>query len=136
MVRSLSCVFLAFSVLAASSECAFSQDDLEQRIDQLAKKVDRLESKIDSEAAAAVGFLFGAFCALWAQNTGRNPWLWFFLGVFFNVITVLVLLAKNSTDRRVARGEPPSSGASVALAIVLGILLLALAAVVFWMFVR
>ena len=44
----------------------------------------------------SVIFLFGAFCALWAQNTRRNPWLWFFLGLFFNVITVLVLLVKNS----------------------------------------
>ncbi len=42
--------------------------------------------------------LFGAFCALWAQNTGRRPLLWFFLGVFFSVITVLVLLYKNSQD--------------------------------------
>ena len=44
--------------------------------------------------------LFGAFCALWAQNTGRNAWLWFFLGLFFSVITVIVLLAKNANDRK------------------------------------
>jgi len=43
-------------------------------------------------------FLFGAFCALWAQNTNRNAWLWFFFGLIFSVITVLVLLAKNSGD--------------------------------------
>lgn len=41
-------------------------------------------------------FLSGIFCALWAQNTGRNAWLWFFLGVFFNAIILLVLLYKNS----------------------------------------
>lgn len=27
-----------------------------------------------------VGFLFGLFCAYWAQETDRNPWLWFFFG--------------------------------------------------------
>ena len=43
-------------------------------------------------------FLFGAFCALWAQNTRRNPWAWFFLGLFFSVVTVIVLLVKNSDD--------------------------------------
>jgi hypothetical protein len=45
-------------------------------------------------------FLFSAFCALWAQNTGRNAWLWFFMGLLFSVITVLVLLSKNSEDRK------------------------------------
>ena len=30
----------------------------------------------------------------------RNAWLWFFLGLFFNVVTLLVLLYKNSRERR------------------------------------
>ncbi len=56
-------------------------------------------------ATGALVLLFGAFCALWAQNTGRNPWLWFFLGVMFHVVAVLVLLAKNAEDRsRGSRG--------------------------------
>ena len=41
-------------------------------------------------------FLFGIFCAYWAQQTNRNAWLWFFLGVFFAPITGVVLLVKNS----------------------------------------
>lgn len=53
--------------------------------------------KVGYDDGGAV-FLFGAFCALWAQNTRRNPWLWFFMGLFFNVITVIVLLVKNSDD--------------------------------------
>ena len=52
-------------------------------------------------------FMFGAFCALWAQNSGRNAWLWFFLGAFFNLITVLVLLAKNSGDRNERGASTP-----------------------------
>ena len=44
-------------------------------------------------------FLFGAFCALWAQNTGRSAWLWFFLGIIFSVLTVIFLLSKNASDR-------------------------------------
>lgn len=64
----------------------------------------RLESQARNNAESGVVFiLFGAFCALWAQNTGRNSWGWFFLGLFFSVITVLVLLYKNSGDR--ARGS-------------------------------
>ena len=61
----------------------------------LESRVSRLERAWNYNSTGAVVFLFGAFCALWAQNTGRSAWLWFFLGVFFSVITVLVLLAKN-----------------------------------------
>ena len=50
-------------------------------------------------ATGALVLLFGAFCALWAQNTGRNAWLWFFLGVMFHVVAVAVLLYKNSEGR-------------------------------------
>ena len=54
----------------------------------------------DSSGSGLVLILFGVFCALWAQNTNRSPWLWFFLGFFFNVITVIFLLIKNSDDLR------------------------------------
>jgi hypothetical protein len=46
--------------------------------------------------ASLVQFLFGIFCAQWAQNTDRSAWLWFFMGWFFAPITGLFLLAKNS----------------------------------------
>jgi hypothetical protein len=46
-----------------------------------------------------VTFLFGVFCAYWAQMTKRNAWLWFFLGLFFAPVTGLVLLYKNNQDR-------------------------------------
>ena len=47
-----------------------------------------------------VTFLFGVFCAYWAQTSNRNAWLWFFVGLFFAPITGLVLLYKNSQDRQ------------------------------------
>jgi hypothetical protein len=46
-------------------------------------------------SVALVHFLFGIFCAYWAQTTNRNPWVWFFLGFFFAPITGLVLLSEN-----------------------------------------
>lgn len=46
-----------------------------------------------------VFFLFAIFCAYWAQTSGRNAWLWFFLGWLFAPIAGLVLLYKNSQDR-------------------------------------
>jgi hypothetical protein len=49
-----------------------------------------------------VTFLFGVFCAYWAQTTRRNAWLWFFLGLILAPVTGLVLLYKNAKDREAA----------------------------------
>lgn len=74
---------------------------------QLERRVSTLEQAVQSSRDGGLAlFLFGAFCALWAQNTGRNPWLWFFLGLFFSVISVLVLLYKNSSDRELRKIYP------------------------------
>jgi hypothetical protein len=75
--------------------------ELENRTERLQKRIENLPSPVEQHGPdGAAMFLFGAFCALWAQNTNRNAWAWFFLGLFFSVITVLVLLAKNSEDRK------------------------------------
>ncbi|QDV05632.1 hypothetical protein Poly30_11310 [Planctomycetes bacterium Poly30] len=47
-----------------------------------------------------VFYLFGLFCAYWAQQTGRSSWLWFFLGWFFAPITGIFLVMKNAKDLR------------------------------------
>jgi len=49
-----------------------------------------------NEVGGLVFFLFGIFCAYWAQETNRNPWLWFILGLFFAPIVGIVILVKNS----------------------------------------
>jgi hypothetical protein len=77
-----------------------------QRTDQLEQRVSTLERKVRQLGGEGVLLvLFGAFCALWAQNTGRNAWLWFFLGVIFSFVTVFVLLWKNSADINRRRAE-------------------------------
>ena len=94
----LAILLVVVAVLGLIEGVAFAQEDLEER-------VARLERQVRNNAeSGAVFMLFGAFCALWAQNTGRNAWGWFFLGLFFSVITVLVLLYKNSRDK--VRGAP------------------------------
>ena len=101
--RVVAIILIVVALFAVTEGVAFAQIDLEER-------VSRLESQARDNAESGVVFiLFGAFCALWAQNTGRNAWGWFFLGLFFNVITVLVLLAKNSGDR--ARAAATRNGA-------------------------
>lgn len=72
---------------------------------ELEDRVARLESSVRDDAGTGlVLFLFGAFCALWGQNTGRSPWAWFFLGAFFNVVAVVVVLVKNGGERARVRG--------------------------------
>jgi hypothetical protein len=80
------------------SDSAFAQSG-PQRVSQLEHRVSTLEEKIQQAGDQGPAlFLSGAFCALWAQNSGRSGWLGFSLGLLFSVITVLVLLAKNSGD--------------------------------------
>ena len=84
-----------------------AQPDLERRLADAEHRLQAVESEAGRANRAAgdaapygfVAFLYGAFCALSVQNTGRRPWLWFFLGGLFSVITVIVLLVKNSNDR-------------------------------------
>ncbi len=52
-----------------------------------------------SASVGFVMFLFGIFCAYWAQTTNRNTWLWFILGLFFAPMSGVVLLYKNAKDR-------------------------------------
>jgi multisubunit Na+/H+ antiporter MnhG subunit len=51
---------------------------------------------MDEEYATVslVQFLFGVFCAHWAQNTSRSAWLWFFLGWILAPVTGVLLLIK------------------------------------------
>ncbi len=98
--------FLLGSILVAImlAGTALAQPPSQSQFDELEHRVTAIESTIDDLASAGfVMFLFGAFCALWAKNSGRNAWLWFFLGAIFNFITVLVLLWKNSADRKGSR---------------------------------
>lgn len=73
---------------------------VEDRVRALEDEVSELRWEMrdlaDDSFDGAVLILFGAFCSLWAQRTGRSAWLWFFLGLFFNIVTVIVLLYKNS----------------------------------------
>jgi len=91
-------MLLLLPILVPNAVLADEQTD--RRIAELERRIENLPTPIQTHGPdGAAIFLFGAFCALWAQNTGRSAWLWFFLGLFFSVITVIVLLVKNSNDR-------------------------------------
>ena len=52
----------------------------------------------DYASTGLVFYLFAIFCAYWAQETGRSPLTWFFLGLFFAPFTGLALLSKNASE--------------------------------------
>ena len=71
------------------------------RMASMETRIANLEHNANSYASEAlVLFLFSAFCALWAQNTGRRAWAWFFLGLLLGPVAVLILLDKNWRDRK------------------------------------
>lgn len=91
-----------FSTTANASEEEIA--NLQARVYQLEQENKRQSSKIETveeiaKKSAPLLFLFGAFCALWAQNNRRNAWGWFFLGAIFSVFAVLFVLSLNK--------EPP-----------------------------
>ena len=55
---------------------------------------------LESELTGLILFLFGIFCAYWAQEKGRNAWLWFFAGALFGPLTGLALLYLNRRRNR------------------------------------
>jgi hypothetical protein len=132
-MRQLICAVTLITVLLGPlTQLAYSEVKGDERFDQVTKRIDGLESRIQRTGTAIILFLFAAFCALWAQNTNRSAVLWFFLGWFFHVIAVVVLLAKNSDDRREARGDPPLNQAWVIGAVIIALLLVA--ALAMWLF--
>ncbi|QDV37733.1 hypothetical protein [Tautonia plasticadhaerens] len=109
---------------ARSQEDAGQVARLERTVERLESQVDRLRSDVREledrphgktiiekhQVGWTVLLLFAGFCALWAQDTGRNPWLWFILGLIFNAIAVVVLLWKNAQDRSGAAEKPYMPG--------------------------
>jgi hypothetical protein len=99
VTKSLASVLLLILLPIFVPNAVRADEQTDRRIAELERRINSLPTPIQSHGNdGAALFLFGVFCALWAQNTGRNAWLWFFLGLFCNVITVIVLLSKNSTD--------------------------------------
>ena len=87
LVFALICFFAPVDAMAQLTE---------RRVERVETRVSKLESVSRDYAPASL--IAGVLAALWAQNTRRNAWLWFFMGAIFAPFTLLVLLYKNSAD--------------------------------------
>ncbi|PQV63871.1 hypothetical protein B1R32_10878 [Abditibacterium utsteinense] len=93
----LACLLMLSGVFSQSAP-AQTPVPLQREIIRLRSRTKQLESEVktlsetkpernwpQNEGLAA--FVSGAFCALWAQNTRRSAWLWFFCGNDFQRIS-------------------------------------------------
>jgi hypothetical protein len=114
IIISLVTLFFMFLQPANAQVKAEDIDALNQKIEAQNQEIQNLKNHLSSETSnlrekvndyaptTLVLFLFGGFCALWAQNTNRNPWFWFFFGMFLSVLAVIGLLISNANDRRLS----------------------------------
>jgi len=84
---------------------------IDERVANLESQVATLKQSVQQAGNGVVLglFVFAVFCAVWAQNTNRSAVLWFVLGFLplINFFTAIVLLAKNSRDRKRLRQVVP-----------------------------
>jgi len=93
-------LLLALVVVSLLAGSVAGAQTLEDRVQTLEKRVDGLAS------TGLVLFLYGVFCALWAQRTKRSAWGWFFFGLFLAPIATAVLLHKNARDNELSGPRP------------------------------
>jgi hypothetical protein len=97
MRRLILCLLLLLAAPATAPLHARQVDN--NRVAAVESRVSELEAGVkDAASTGLVLFFIGSFCALWAQNTRRNAWAWFFFGAVLNFIALLVLLYKNAED--------------------------------------
>lgn len=110
--------FLLLVLLVCGTGFASAEMTADAKVHELEQRVNKLEEKgslvsmkfnngeiklMEKDTSGLVMFAFGVVCALWAQNTGRGPWKWFFFGMLTGPIASVVMLWKNSTDKLTER---------------------------------
>ena len=93
----LFCLVMMPLGLAAQLSASESQQlmrsigELRTDLNALERKNESLEHRNQKSLMFAL-LCFGVFCAHWAMMTGRNPWLWFFLGAVFSILAGIEIL--------------------------------------------
>ena len=90
---------LLVMILLAQAQAALAQDNRLQKIEERLQAVEQRIAAADRPDWSIVSYLPGAitilaiavFCGRWAQQNGRDFWLWFLGGLIFNIFALLVL---------------------------------------------
>ena len=105
VTRRLIVALLPFLTLTPRALMAQEQApvSVEARLDELQSQINSLKTVIEGFVRRRRIISLRRVLRPLGSEYGRNPWLWFFAGIIFSFVTILVLLAKNSDDRRALR---------------------------------
>jgi hypothetical protein len=104
-------VWMLMSALSPSRSQEVPLPATAREVSELRMQIARMEERLrkaelksfDDKNVGIVLVAAAGLCALWAQNTGRSAWLWFFFGLILNPIAVIAMLYKNARDRDARR---------------------------------
>jgi hypothetical protein len=100
----LGALSLSWSQEVAPTATAREVGELRMQIARLEERLRSAEVKGADDKNVGIALMAAAgLCALWAQNTGRSAWLWFFFGLILSPIAVIAMLYKNARDRDARR---------------------------------
>jgi hypothetical protein len=103
---------LAAMILVAEAPVALAQDNRLQKIEDRLRALEQripAHSRSDSWdrnemiAPAAIVLAIALFCGRWAQQNGRDFWLWFLGGLIFNIFTLLFLWSAIEEEKKANR---------------------------------
>jgi hypothetical protein len=109
---------LVAMILVGQAPVALAQNNrlekIEDRLRALEQRIaagDRPDFSIVSYLPAAITVLaIALFCGRWAQQNGRDFWLWFLGGLIFNIFALLVLwnvIEDEKKAKRKAKEQAP-----------------------------
>jgi len=82
-------------------------DSIRMKLAKLEAKVEIIQNQNESGLDKIGGALFlifmGIVAGLWAQSTGRNPWLWLMAGVVFSIFTAIAMILKTDYDGKLKK---------------------------------
>jgi len=107
-------------MLMAQAPVALAQDNRLQKIEDRLSALERRTTARDGSdssdvskviAAAAIALGIALFCGRWAQQNGRDFWLWFSGALIFNIFALIYLglaigdekAAKRRAEKRAAK---------------------------------
>jgi hypothetical protein len=105
-------IALVAMILMAQAPVALAQDNRLQKIeDRLRALEQRIAAPGGSDswdvsgiiATSAILLGLALFCGRWAQQNGRDFWLWFLGGLIFNIFALLFLYSAIEEDKNAKR---------------------------------
>jgi hypothetical protein len=98
-------------ILMAQAPVALAQDN---RLEKIESRLQALEQRMDADGwsgfstipylpAAITVLAIALFCGRWAQQNGRDFWLWFLGALIFNLCAVIYLWNVNEHEQRAKR---------------------------------